>query len=146
MIERILNIVTIAMFVATAVILGLFIWGGEVPDTQHYTPEYTSALLDWAYILCAIASIAAVIFPVIRLFTRPKEAMKSFIGIGVLAAVVLLAYLMADGTPLNIVGYTGPDNVPSMLIMSDTVLNTMYILFFGAIAAIAFSELYRKVR
>ena len=38
MTEKILKIVTIVMFAVTAVILGMFIWGGDVPDQQYTTP------------------------------------------------------------------------------------------------------------
>lgn len=143
---KILRIVTIVMFVITAVLLGMFIFGGNVPDQIYTTPIYTASLLNWAYTLFIIAIIAAIIFPIVRLFTRPKQAMKSFIGLIVLAAVVLIAYAMADGTPMNIVGYTGPDNVPSRLIFSDTIIYTMYIMFGAAIIAIIATELLRKVR
>ena len=146
MTEKILKIVTIVMFAVTAVILGMFIWGGDVPDQQYTTPVYTASLLNWAYVLFVIAVIAAVIFPIVRLFTRPKQAMKSFIGLAALAVVVLIAYAMADGTPMNIIGYSGPDNVPSRLIFSDTIIYTMYILFGAAIIAIFATELLRKVR
>lgn len=146
MTEKILKIVTIVMFAITVVILGFFIFGGEVPDQIYTTPVYTASLLNWAYILFIIAVVAALIFPIVRLFTRPKQAMKSFIGLGVLVIVVLIAYAMADGTPMNIIGYSGPDNVPSRLIFSDTIIYTMYILFGGAIIAIFATELMRKLR
>ena len=146
MTEKILKIVTIVMFAVTAVIMGMFIWGGDVPDQQYTTPVYTASLLNWAYVLFVIAVIAAVIFPIVRLFTRPKQAMKSFIGLAALAVVVLIAYAMADGTPMNIIGYSGTDNVPSRLIFSDTIIYTMYILFGAAIIAIFATELLRKVR
>ena len=138
--KKILNLVTIVMFVITVVLLGLFMFGGEVPNQPYTTPVYTSTLLNWAYILCGIAIIAAIIFPVIRLFTRPKQAMKSFI------VVILIGYALADGTPIKLVGYTGPDNVPSMLIFSDTILYTMYFLFAAAILAILGTEIYRRMK
>lgn len=146
MTEKILRIVTIVMFAITVVILGFFIFGGKVPDQIYTTPIYTASLLNWAYILFIVAVIAAVIFPIVRLFTRPKQAMKSFIGLAALVIVVLIAYAMADGTPMNIVGYTGTDNVPSRLIFSDTIIYTMYILFGAAIISIIATELLRKVR
>lgn len=146
MTEKILKIITIVMFAITLVILGMFMFGGDVPDQIYPTPIYTGALLNWAYVLFVIAIIAAIIFPITRLFTRPKQAMKSFIGLVALAVVILFAYLLADGTPLQIVGYTGPDNVPSRLIFSDTIIYTMYFLFAGAIIAILATELLRKFR
>ncbi|MDR1755553.1 MAG: hypothetical protein LBR65_01140 [Culturomica sp.] len=148
MIDRILNIMLIVLFVITAVLLGLFLFGGEAPgaDPQYWTPAYTSSLLNWSYILCVIACVAALIFPIIRLLTRPKEAMKSFIGVAVIAVFILIAYSMSDGTPLNLIGYTGPDNVPSTLLWTDTTIYTMYFLFAAAILAIVGGELYRKFR
>ncbi|WP_298615216.1 hypothetical protein [uncultured Odoribacter sp.] len=146
MTEKILKIITIVMFAITLVILGMFMFGGDVPDQIYPTPIYTGALLNWAYVLFVIAIIAAIIFPITRLFTRPKQAMKSFIGLVALAVVILFAYLLADGTPMQIVGYTGPDNVPSRLIFSDTIIYTMYFLFAGAIIAILATELLRKFR
>lgn len=144
--KKILNILTIVMFVITAVLLGLFMFGGEVPNQLYTTPVYTSTLLNWAYVLFGIAIIAALIFPIARLFSRPKQAMKSFIGLAVVIIVVLVAYSMADGTPMKITGYNGPDNVPSMLILSDTIIYTMYILFAGTILAIIGTEIYRRVK
>ena len=138
--KRILNLVTIVMFAITIVLLGLFMFGGEVPNQPYTTPVYTAALLNWAYI------IVAVIFPVIRLFTRPKQAMKSFIGLAGVAIVILIGYALADGTPLKLVGYTGPDNVPSMLIFTDTILYTMYFLFAAAILAILGTEIYSRMK
>ncbi len=144
--QKILNIVTIAMFVITVVLLGLFMFGGNLPNQQYTTPVYTSSLLNWGYILFGIAIIAALVFPIARLFTRPKQAMKSFLGLAVLIVIIVLAYAMSDGTPMKLVGYTGPDNVPSMLIFSDTILYTMYFLFAGAILAILGTEIYRRMK
>jgi len=47
---------------------------------------------------------------------------------------------------MKLVGYTGPDNVPSMLIFSDTILYTMYFLFAAAILAILGTEIYRRMK
>ena len=48
--KKILNLVTIVMFVITVVLLGLFMFGGEVPNQPYTTPVYTSTLLNWAYL------------------------------------------------------------------------------------------------
>lgn len=144
--KKILNIVTIVMFVITLVSLGLFVFGGQVPNQLYPTPVYTEAFLNWAYVLCGVAVLAALVFPVARLISRPKEAMKSFIGLGCVVVVVLIAYAMADDTPLQLTGYTGPDNVPSRLLFTDTIIYTMYILFGAAVLAIIGTEIYRRVK
>jgi len=144
--KRILNIVTIAMFLITVILLLMFMFGGNVPNQQYPTPVYTTAFLNWAYILLGIAILVALVFPIARLFTRPKQAMKSLFGVLGIAIVILIAYALADGTPLNLIGYTGTDNVPSMLIFSDTILYTMYFLFAGALLAILGTEIYKRTR
>ncbi len=144
--KKILNILTIVMFAITAVLLCLFIFGGEVPNQVYPTPVYTSTLLNWAYVLFGMAIVSAIIFPIIRLFTRPQQAIKSIIGLAVIVIVVLIAYAMADGTPMKLIGYNGPDNVPSMLILSDTIIYTMYFLFAGTVLAIVGTEIYRRVK
>lgn len=145
-ISKILNILTYVMIAITAVLLGLFFLGGEIPNQIHPTPIYTEELIVWAYILLAIAAGAAVIFPVARFVTNPKEAVKGLVGIAVLGIVVLVSYSMADATILDLPGYTGTDNVPSKLLFADTVIYTMYILGVGAVASIIVTEIIRKLR
>ena len=123
-INKILNIVTIVMFVITVVLLGLFYFGGELPNSQYVTPVYTEQLLWWSYLLFGVAIVEALVFPIARLFTRPKEAMKSFIALAGIIVLVLIAYSMSDGTIMNIPGYSGSDNVPGTLKFTDTILIT----------------------
>ena len=51
--KKILNLVTIVMFVITVVLLGLFMFGGEVPNQPYTTPVYTSTLLI-GHISCVV--------------------------------------------------------------------------------------------
>ena len=136
-ITKLLNILTIVMFVVTVVLLGLFYFGGELPNSQYSNPIYTEQLLWWSYILFAVAIVAALIFPIIRLFTRPKEAMKSFIALAGIVILVLIAYSMSDGTIMDI---------PGTLKFTDTILITTYFLGIGAIGAIIVTEIIRRVR
>ena len=134
------------MFVITVVLLGLFYFGGELPNSQYVTPVYTEQLLWWSYLLFGVAIVAALVFPIARLFTRPKEAMKSFIALAGIIVLVLIAYSMSDGTIMNIPGYSGSDNVPGTLKFTDTILITPYFLGIGAIGAIVVTEIIRRVR
>ena len=145
-INKILNIVTIVMFVITVVLLGLFYFGGELPNSQYVTPVYTEQLLWWSYLLFGVAIVAALVFPIARLFTRPKEAMKSFIALAGIIVLVLIAYSMSDGTIMNIPGYSGSDNVPGTLKFTDTILITTSFLGIGAIGAIVVREIIRRAR
>ncbi len=92
----------------------------------------------WAYILLGIATAAAIIFPLIKMFTQPKEAVKTLISIGIVAVVVFIAYALADDTVLNLPGYEGKDNVPGTLKFAGTLLNTAYLLITIAIGSILY--------
>lgn len=145
-INKYLTILSIAMFVISAILTILFLVGGEIPNQSYLTPTYTDQLLYWAYTLLAVGILSAIIFPAVRLFTRPKDAIKALAALGGLVILVLIAYAMADGTPLNLPGYSGTDNIPSRLILTDVLIYTMYFLGIIAVGAIIVTEIIRRVR
>lgn len=147
--SKYLNILTIAMFVVTLVLLGFFYFGGNVPNQALQTPIYTGQLLVWAYILLAICAAAAIIFPIIQLLSNPKTAIKALSSFVAIVVVVFVAYALSDGTILTnaqMPGYSGPDNVPDRLKLADTLLYTTYFLGIIAIGSIFVTELIRKFR
>jgi hypothetical protein len=74
---------------------------------------------------------------------NPKSALRTLVSLAIIGVIVLVAYSLSDDTPLQIIGYQGPDNVPSMLTMAGTMLYTMYILFGVTLAVILYTELSR---
>lgn len=145
-ISKILNIVTYVMITVTVVLLGLFYFGGEIPNQAYTTPVYTQELLVWGYILFFLATGAAILFPIIRFIASPKDAMKGIIAMAGLGLVILIAYSLSDATLLDLPGYTGTDNTPGKLMFADTILYTMYFLGIGALVAILATEIIRKLR
>lgn len=145
-VTKLLNILTIVMFAITVVLIGLFAFGGELPNAQYSSPVYTDELIWWAYILLGITIILALVFPIGRLLTNPKQAVKTLIAVVGICLLVLIAYSMSDGTIMNLPGYDGPDNVEGTLKFADTILFTMYFLGIGAILAIIVTEIIRRVR
>lgn len=108
--------------------------------------EYGSTLdmfIGWAYVLIGLAAAAAIIPSLIQLVTQPKNAVKTVISIGIVVALILVAYAMADGTVFTtaqLPGYDGPDNVPETLKFADTMIYTTYFLLAGAILSIIYVE------
>ena len=141
--SRYLNIVLYLLIGLTVVFAGLFYFGGEVEDAAMTTPVYTETILNWGKILLIGAAAITIIFEVVNLILHPHTAMRTLISIAILAVIAVISYSMGDGTPLQLVGYKGSDNVPSMLIMGDTFLYSMYILLGGALLAILFTEVSR---
>ena len=101
-------------------------------------------IMFWAYGLIIFGIITAIIFPLVRMFLRPKEATKALISIAIVAIFVFIAYMLADDTVYTVAelpGYDGSDNVPGTLKFAGTMLWTTYLLFFGAIASIVYVEI-----
>jgi len=97
--------------------------------------------LIWTYILVCIAAVAAIVFPVILLIKNPKNTKKSLIGIIAVVVIIGIAYFIASDEILTLPGYTGLDNVPSMLKFAGTSLFSMYILAIAAVASIFYVEI-----
>nr|WP_319401401.1 hypothetical protein [uncultured Carboxylicivirga sp.] len=142
-VAKILNIVLYLLLAITLVFAGMFFFGGEVEGAAHYTPVYTNTFLNWGILLVFITGGITLLAEIFNLIVHPKNAVRTLISIALLLVVVLISYAMADTTPMNIVGYKGPDNVPSMLALAGTFLYGMYILFGVAIVAILYAELSR---
>ena len=118
--SKILNYVLGGLILITAVFTVLFFVGGDVEDATYKTPVYTESFLNWAYILTCVAGIISLVFEILHLVLNPKNAVRTLISIGLLLLVTLVSYALADDTPMQIVGYQGEDNVPSMLSMAGT--------------------------
>jgi hypothetical protein len=144
--SKILNIVLYAILAVTLVFAGLFYFGGEIEGATYYTPEYTESFLNWGVALVIGTAVITLLFEIIRLIINPKNAVRSLVSIALIALVVFIAYSLSDATLLSLPGYEGSDNVPSMLILSDTLLYTMYFLFGGAFIAIFYTEVSRMFR
>lgn len=54
------------------------------------------------YIIFAIATLSALVFPAIQLFQDLKKALTALIGIVALVVIYLLCYVMASSEPLTV--------------------------------------------
>ncbi len=144
--SKILNYVLIALFVATAAFTLLFYLGGEIEGATYSTPVYTESFINWAIILLFAATIITIVFEVVSLILRPQNALRTLVSIGILAVIVIISYSLADSTALVLPGYEGSDNVPSMLIMSDMLLYSTYILVGVLLATIVYTEIAKVLR
>lgn len=94
-----------------------------------------------AFILLVIASLAAIILPLINSFSNPRALLKSAIGIAVLAVIFLIGWSMS--TP-EVYAQFGVTEGTSKII--GGALITMYILFAIALVGIVASEIYKIVQ
>ena len=108
-----------AMFAIILIVIGLFFLGGDasgdalIPgvDPEMWQPAQTDALLYLMYVLFGLAIAATVIAAVFQfgaaLKDNPANAIKSLLGLVLLAVVLIVAWAMGDGTPMQIPGYRG---------------------------------------
>lgn len=120
--SKILSFVLYALIAVTAVLTIMFFTGGEVPGETFLTPVYTDTILNWAKFLVVGAAAITILFEVMHVVMNPKNAVRSLISIAVLFVIGLVSYSIADGTPMDLGGYEGQDNVPSMLKLAGAFL------------------------
>ncbi len=135
--------------VVSLVFVGIFFFGGFVEGTEGTSsaePVITETILRWAYILLIITLAIAVGFQLVFLFTNKKALKSTGVILGIAIVLILISWLLADNTVLNLIQYTGPDNVPKTLKIVGTGIIFTYILGVLAIVAIlytAISNLFR---
>ncbi|MDD4604709.1 MAG: hypothetical protein PHH10_00230 [Dysgonamonadaceae bacterium] len=155
-ISRISRWTLYAMTAVTVVLIALFFLGGNVQPENQYAelvglvePNFTGALLYWVYILLAVTILALIVFSVFAFINNfrynRRRAINSFVTMAVFAVLLIIAYSIGDGTPLNILGYEGADNVKGMLKLTDMWLYTIYILMALTILAMLFSPLIKRI-
>ena len=144
--SKILNYLMWILMGVTIVFAVIFYLGKVVPDTagtRLEEPVITESFLVWAYILFFATAGITVIFSIVNFIVNPKGARKSLVALVAAVVVIVVAYLLADDTVLNMPFYDGKDNVPSTLKLVDTGLFTAYLLSGIAVLTIIYTAVSR---
>ena len=104
-------------------------------------PLITETILRWAYILLIITLALAVVFQLLSMFSSVKALKRAGIVLGIAAVFIFISYQLADDTILNLIQYSGPDNVPTTLKWVGTGLIFTYILGILAILSILYTAI-----
>ena len=120
---RVSYYVLYVLFAAILVVLGIFYFGGDAQgdavlmgvDPEMWQPAQTDSMLYLMY------------------------------GLFVLAVVMIVAWSMGSGEQMNIPGYSGTDNVPFWLKVTDMFLYTIYFLLGATVLAMLFSSIKKKL-
>jgi len=101
-------------------------------------------MLYVTYLLVIVATLAAIVFPIIALAGDMKKAKRALFGIGAVAVVFLLSYVVSDGTVLDsYVKYNVTEGVSKMV---GAVLIMTYILGLGAIVSAIAGEILKATK
>ena len=142
--KKIAQYVLWALMLFSLVFLAWFFFGGFIEGTEgtnYAEPKITEAILKWTYILFGITLAVTVIFPLIFTFTNLKSAKRLGIVLLISAVLIFISYQLADDKVVQLIGYSGPDNVPSTLKIVGTGLIFTYILGITAIVSIFYSSI-----
>ncbi len=157
---RIQNVSGAVLYVllgVTAVVLALFFFGGETPleertvaDLSKEEPLYTNLLLGWMYVLAGLVLLLTLCMMARRFalawVVSPREALRPWLGAGLLAVVLLVSWLLGSDVPLDIPGYDGTENTPFWLKLADMFLYAVYVLLGGGVALIAGFAVWKRWR
>lgn len=127
----------------SVVLMLIFYFGADVPGTTGtpmQEPVITETILIWAGVLVGLATMAAVIFPLIRMVMNPKNAKKTLFGLVGVAVIIFVAWQFSSDEILPL-ATENPDNVPHVLKLAGTQLGTMYILLGMAVLSIFYTEI-----
>lgn len=152
-IHRTSRITLIIGIIISVIVLALFFFGGQVADHEKIAadmsqPKFTDLVLYWCYILLVVTVVVLIAFAIIDfvrgLKENPKKAMSGFLAILALGVLLVITYIIGDGTLLNIPGYDGTDNVPAMLKLTDMWLYSCYFMMVVTVLALVFSPLMAR--
>lgn len=148
---RVSYYVLYVLFAAILVVLGLFYLGGEmavpiVPEMS--SPIHTDTLLYLIYGLVGLTILATVVGFIAQFIAalkdNPISALKSLLGVILLAGVLIVSWVMGSDQALEITGYEGNENVPFWLKLTDMFLYSLYFLLAIAVVAMLGSGIKRR--
>ena len=93
-----------------------------------------------AYIGLGIAAFSVIVFPVIQMFQDLKKAARALIGIGIVAALFVICFLLADKKDFSIGEIYVSANQMQYV---EASIYMVYILLFSSVLAILLTPVSR---
>ena len=123
--------VQLVLMLCGVAVFAYFLFAGEAA---------VGAMLTWAYIILGLALASAVVFPLISMFSNPKGAVRTLVGLVIAVAAIFGLYSLSSAAPMLLPNGDVFDNVATLK-LTDTGLYIAYIVMAAAFAAILFGEL-----
>lgn len=137
--NKLFNIILYVLLGISTLITLYFFIVTDFNDLTVNATQTSGIIITFCYILLGIAALTAIVFPIIAMAQNPKNAKNALIGIVGLAIVFAIGYFTAGNEEVFDAGAKLlADSSTSQL--SEAGLNAFYILGFGAIGVIIFSE------
>lgn len=133
--NKLYRIILIALLGLSAVLSVLF-FVGAVSE---------GLLITWCYILFGIATLAAIVFPILNMVQNPKGAKNALIGVVALVVVFGLGYALAGSEEF----FTHDGNLladAATSKKSEAGLIAFYIMGAAAIGAVVYAEVSKMLK
>ncbi len=131
-----LSILRYVLLIASVVVVAQGFTGAEI---------VVDTMLNWAYILMGITAVLSVGMPLINLAKNPAAAVRSLIGVAIVAVVLVVTYNLSDATPITTATGDVFDNELELR-LSDTGLYTTYFAFGVCVLSIIVLEIYNMFK
>jgi uncharacterized membrane protein len=133
-----MNLHKIVKFAALAIGIVSIVFLGGILATDEQDSGWISPLILLSYIILFACVAIVLIFVFKNLFAKQETLKKTLISIGMFLGVVLISFILADGSDM-IVGGVTYSGATSKLV--STGLNTFYFLALVAIGTMAWTGL-----
>lgn len=138
------------VLMGVSIVIAILFYVGGTSETDAPMNPYVNVTLYWGYILALVALAATFILSIVNFAKNaahdPKKAVKSIVPILGLVLVVIISYVLGDGTQLYMPNYKGTDNTYEWLKFADMLFYTMYFLFGVAIVSVIVSSVIKIFR
>ena len=149
---KLISKITLWVLLAIGIIVSIMFYAGgsqgslEVAGDFLDIPKFSDLMLNWNYILFALACICTLGFVcrefVKTLITDAKKAIRQLAVVIAFVLLIIICWSLGSPDKVNIIGYEGTDNVGNMARLSDACIYLTYILLCGTIIAVIFGWCY----
>ena len=128
-----------------------FYFGGTESITfasgkEYAYPGFTDNIIYWTYALFFLATIGAILFPIVGLATDIKKAKSTIMGVLALGVIIGLAYVLASGAIPTFHNFEKFNITETISKNVGTALFATYLLGGIAIIGILYSEVSKSFK
>jgi cobalamin synthase len=129
------------ILVIVASLLAVVFWA-TIAFSSEAEGGMITPMIYVAFAVLAVAIVLVLLYTVKNLASKKGELKKTFISVGAFLGVILVAFLLADSTPVTVGGEEFSSTTSKMV---STGLNTFYIVAVVAIGLMFFTG-YNRIK
>lgn len=139
----------VLLVVSVAVCLAFFVGGVELDGAGNKVYANTDIMLYWGYALVVLTLVATLVFAIASLIqgfrTNPKKALRSLLMFILLIVILIVTYLVGDGTPMAVNEDSAQYNTSGWLKIIDMCIYTSYTLMALIVIAVIWGGISKRL-